>query len=205
VGSERVSDLGSRSFSLLRGFYGEERDRLMSIFLDSFGETLRTVPGCVPWFVSKDMGGLGLAQTREKTLSVDQKKYVRYIDSLRDEDMPGPFDAFREERSVLDIKPIGQKVQFYVDCSTTSQSDMSSSWLGFLKFRLPRDGEDKPAMPKTAEALWSIVRKYFDVAKQCVRRHDVLFDRPSNYVDFNMERCVSFFTSPVKLVGNYPL
>lgn len=85
-----VFDLGQISHEFTRGFEEVVQDRMMSLFIGdpTVRQLLSGVPPSVSYFVSKNLGGLGLKLTREGLISAEQIGYYSRVGMTHDELAP---------------------------------------------------------------------------------------------------------------------
>jgi len=79
-----LQDISQMAHDLIKGHDQVTQERLMTRFIDSWGESLKAVPPGVSWFVPKVLGGLGLPWTRpgQPDLSRQQLKLTTYMASV---------------------------------------------------------------------------------------------------------------------------
>jgi len=66
--------------TFLSSFDTAEKDRLMSLFTEHWGEYLRRLPaGLMNWFVPRELGGFGLPATREVTMNEGQQRAAAWM------------------------------------------------------------------------------------------------------------------------------
>jgi hypothetical protein len=164
--------------------YPEDQDMMMSVFIQYWKSTLKSVPKEVSWWVHPSYGGLGLPVTREVEITDRQRKLAAYLHlapiindrrvQLRGiaQPLPGFSECFmRNWSGVLDrlgVKPVRE-----------GRYPVPEGW-SLLRYHLrtgydPTDPEGYSAYRRCYEKLWKASLKHWAKPlsfRKCVQGSD---------------------------------
>jgi hypothetical protein len=209
-GTNRCMSLGDMSFDLTRGFDLEQSDKLVGAFLEEWSEYINVLPGFVPLFVPRSDGGLGLRQTRQRPLSVQQKKWVAWHRLARTRELEiDPWDqmcikdAFDGRQSIWDtvrtthmysVKPVGQRETILMHRDDASPPSNESSFLGYLF-----ESYDVMDSVVGLKELDDTMRHEYQRAQGAVNRKNVKSLRTGNWSNYDPYKLFSYYTSEVNM------
>jgi hypothetical protein len=85
-GGEYDSDLSSIANSLVEGFHGDLRESLIRDFIRRHWESLNVLPDGMSWFLPRYLGGYGLPQPRDFTITERQLRLATLYSEMEPQD-----------------------------------------------------------------------------------------------------------------------
>jgi hypothetical protein len=208
-GTSRCMSLGDMSFDLTRGFSLDKADSLMGTFMSEWQEYINLLPGFIPLFVPRDDGGLGLRQTRQRTLSVQQKKWVKWHrralarESYDVWDSMFFRDSFNGECSIWDtvrtthafsVRPIGTRNSLILHRDDAPPPTNEPSFLGYL-FGQYSEGNSVSGQKELVETM----EREYQRAQGAINRSHVTGLQAGNWSNHQSFKRFSYYTCEVSM------